>query len=101
MTEIEPSKSLVPARVIELDFASSKDGNDPDHFVVIPPKKEGRIDAVKFKDGTVIRRTRQITNQQNPVEILQMADPKTGIPPYKLGDPDNLAGLSVPRSSLE
>lgn len=93
-TEITQSKAIVPARTIVLDLASSREGLKDDNFVVIPPEKKGKLQAVHFSDGKAIRRTIGITNQMMKQEIVQMCDPETGIPPYTLGDPQNVSGLS-------
>lgn len=76
-----------PVRVVELHFASGKEGQTDENFVVIPPKKEGRMESVEFEDVKLIRRTMGVTNQPFPNEVIQAADPKTGIPPYKYFDP--------------
>lgn len=80
-------------RVIELHFASGREGQTDDNFVVIPPKKEGRMELVEFEDAKLIRRKMGIENQPFPHEIIQAADPKTGIPPFKYGDPNNSSGI--------
>jgi len=89
---IQPAKA-VAVRTVELHFASGKEGNTDENFVVIPPEKEGKLQSVEFSDAKLIRRTMGVTNQQFPQEIIQSADPKTGIPPYILGDPNNRCGV--------
>jgi len=83
---IQPAKA-VAVRTVELHFASGLEGNTEENFVVIPPKKEGKLESVEFSDAKLIRRTMGITNQQFPQEIIQAADPKTGKPPYTYFDP--------------
>lgn len=80
-------------RVIELHFASGREGQTDENFVVIPPTKEGRIESVEFEDAKLIRRKMSVENQQNAYEVIQAADPKTGIPPFKYGDPNNSSGI--------
>jgi hypothetical protein len=92
--------TVKPARTIELHFASGREGSTDENFVVIPPKKEGKLESVEFSDAKLIRRTMGVTNQPFPHEIIQAADPKTGIPPYKLADPNNYSGVGIVRPSL-
>jgi hypothetical protein len=78
----------ITKREIVLDLASSKDIDDEGKFIVIPPQKEGRLDAVHFSDGKAIRRTIGETNQQFPRTIIQMIEKGQDVPKYKLGDPN-------------
>lgn len=80
-------------KVIELHFASGKEGQTDENFVIIPPKKEGRLESVEFDDVKLIRRKMTTENQFNAYEVIQAADPKTGIPPFKYSDPNNSCGV--------
>lgn len=98
-----PPKLVASAepRVIELHFASGKEGQADENFVVIPPNKEGRLESVEFEDVKLIRRKMTTENQFNAYEVIQAADPKTGIPPFKYGDPNNSCGIPEPAKVLE
>lgn len=88
-------------RVMELHFATAREGSTDSNFVVIPPKKEGRMESVEFSDVKLIRRTIYVTNQMCPREVIQAADQETGIPPFEYSDPNNASGVGIPVQMLK
>lgn len=99
MKSIQPVTAK-PVRTVELHFAYVREGNTDENFVVIPPKKHRKLESVEFLDVKLIRRTMTTENQKNPYELIQAADPNTGIPPYTLGDPNNSSGVGDVRPFL-
>lgn len=99
---IENLRALVLPKVVELHFASTEEGLTDENFVVLPPEKKGKLQAVEFADTKVIRRTIGTENQLCKHEIVQKCDPETGIPKYTLNDPSNSSGVGrAPRNQID
>lgn len=100
--QLENSSALVIPKVVELHFASTEEGLTDANFVVLPPEKAGKLQAVQFADAKVIRRTIGTENQLCKREIVQKCDPATGIPKYTLNDPNNSSGVGrAPRNQID
>lgn len=88
---------IKPVKVVDLHLSKAGESSN-DSFVIIPPKKDGKLESVVCADATLIRREMTTKNQLCPYEVIQRVEHGESVPRYKYSDPNNSTGVGRPPS---